>query len=108
MKFIYLFSISLFIHNQSIAQVARVCDAISSATQYFAEDRDSGMTKQQLRNRSIQVAKADKIDDVILDSWFDDIEWVFKSENKKISPVKIKEKRFNECLKELNQSHSRR
>lgn len=96
-----LFLLIIFIPSFAFPQVAQICDSISNATKEFAFDRDGGMTKQQLRDRSLRVAKEDKIDSVIVDLWFAEIDWVFKYPNRKLSPEAIKVKRFDECRDDL-------
>lgn len=96
-----IFFVCLTFTQISFSQVVRVCDAISNATKEFAIDKNKGMTKQQLRERSIRVASEEKISDDIVDSWFYEIDWVFRSANRNLSPDKIKAKRFDECRNDL-------
>jgi hypothetical protein len=86
----------------AFSQVVRICESISIAAKQFAEDRDNGMTKQQLRDRSIRVASENQLDDIILDNWFHEIDWVFMNANRKLLPEQIKSKRFEKCRNELN------
>lgn len=82
------------------ADVRRMCDSISTNTEAFVDERKKGYTKNQIKDNARQVANQRQLDKTVLESWYAEIDWIFKSTNRRYGSVGSKDKRFEECMKQ--------
>jgi hypothetical protein len=82
------------------ADVRRMCESMSTNTEAFAEERKKGFTKNQIKDNARQVANQRQLDKTVLESWYAEIDWIFKNPNRRFGSVGSKDKRFEECMKQ--------
>jgi hypothetical protein len=82
------------------ADVRRMCDSMSTNTEAFADERKKGFTKNQIKDNARQVANQRQLDKTVLESWYAEIDWIFKSQNRRYGSVGSKDRRFEECMKQ--------
>ena len=106
----FLFIIFLVFSVSSYAQKTQICNAIAQYTSKFAEARINGETKSQMQKRIILRSEQLKNNqpndtssfDIMTDGWMSGIDWVFSSKNNKLSAEQTWDKKFNECMNEIN------
>lgn len=78
----------------------RVCESISTNTEAFVDERRKGYTKNQMKDNARQIANQRQLDKTTLESWYAEIDWIFKNQNLRFGSVKSKDKRYEECMKQ--------
>jgi hypothetical protein len=82
------------------ADASRVCESISTNTEAFVDERRKGYTKNQMKDNARQIANQRQLDKTTLESWYAEIDWIFKNQNLRFGSVKSKDKRYEECMKQ--------
>jgi len=82
------------------ADARRVCESISTNTEAFVDERRKGYTKNQMKDNARQIANQRQLDKKTLESWYAEIDWIFKNQNLRFGSVKSKDKRYEECMKQ--------
>ena len=82
------------------ADARRVCESISTNTEAFVDERRKGFTKNQMKDNARQIANQRQLDKTTLESWYAEIDWIFKHPNLRFGSVKSKDKRYEECMKQ--------
>jgi len=86
--------------NPAFADVRRMCESISTNTEAFVDERRKGYTKNQMKDNARQIANQRQLDQTVLESWYAEIDWIFKNPNLRFSSVRSKDKRYEECMKQ--------
>jgi hypothetical protein len=63
------------------ADARRVCESISTNTEAFVDERRKGYTKNQMKDNARQIANQRQLDKTTLESWYAEIDWIFKNQN---------------------------
>jgi len=66
----------------------------------FAYERKKGYTKNQIKNNARQIANQRDLDKPALDAWYAEIDWLFKFPNLRFGPVGLRDRRFEECMRQ--------
>ena len=82
------------------ADVRSMCVSISNNTEAFVDERKKGYTKNQMKDNARQIANQRQLDKTVLESWYAEIDWIFKNPNLRFGSVKSKDKRYEECMKQ--------
>ena len=82
------------------ADARRVCESISTNTEAFVDERKKGYTINQMKDNARQIANQRQLDKTTLESWYAEIDWIFKNQNLRFGSVKSKDKRYEECMKQ--------
>ena len=64
--------------NPARADVRRMCESISTNTEAFVDERKKGYTKNQMKDNARQIANQRQLDKTTLESWYAEIDWIFK------------------------------
>lgn len=82
------------------AEVRRMCDSVASNAEAFAYERKKGYTKNQIKDNARQIANQRELEQPALDAWYAEIDWLFKYPNLRFGPVGLRDRRFEECMKQ--------
>lgn len=82
------------------ADVRSMCESVASNAEAFAYERKKGFTKNQIKDNARQVANQRQLDKPALEAWYAEIDWLFKYPNLRFGPVGLKDRRFEECMKQ--------
>jgi hypothetical protein len=95
-----IFLTFLCVLNPVFADARRMCESISTNTEAFVDERRKGYTKNQMKDNARQIANQRQLDKTVLESWYAEIDWIFKNPNLRFGSVKSKDKRYEECMKQ--------
>ncbi len=84
----------------SRANVRAMCESIATNAEAFAYERKKGYTKNQIKDNARQVANQRQLDQPALEAWYAEIDWLFKYPNLRFGPVGLRDRRFEECMKQ--------
>ncbi len=81
-------------------EIRRMCESVASNAEAFAYERKKGYTKNQIKDNARQIANQRELEQPALDAWYAEIDWLFKYPNLRFGPVGLKDRRFEECMKQ--------
>ena len=82
------------------AEIRRMCESVAANAEAFAYERKKGYTKNQIKDNARQIANQRDLDKPALDAWYAEIDWLFKFPNLRFGPVGLRDRRFEECMKQ--------
>ena len=88
------------VHADVRSEVRRMCESVASNAEAFAYERKKGYTKNQIKDNARQIANQRELEQPALDAWYAEIDWLFKYPNLRFGPVGLKDRRFEECMKQ--------
>ena len=74
------------------AEIRRLCESVAANAE--------GYTKNQIKDNARQIANQRDLDKPALDAWYAEIDWLFKFPNLRFGPVGLRDRRFEECMKQ--------
>mgnify|MGYP006268243417 CR=1 FL=1 len=88
------------VHADVRTEVRRMCESIAANAEAFAYERKKGYTKNQIKDNARQIANQRELEPPALDAWYAEIDWLFKFPNLRLGPVGLRDRRFEECMKQ--------
>jgi hypothetical protein len=97
MRFKFSLLLLSILATSALAQPIPNCIELGNMVEYLAKMKNEGLSKSEIQQNIREIARIKNLTSTQLEDWFNNLNWLFKPENKSLNLEGLSKKKKQEC-----------